>query len=107
MCDRAKIVILTCPYTGHCNPVLAVCHSLTSLNKHMKIIVYGDEKFQKLFEKAGAIFRAYKSSALDSNMNNPYLSFVEIILFYVFFKLKNLLMGLLKFSNFIFFINFN
>ena len=45
----------------------------------MKIIVYGDEKFQKLFEKAGAIFRAYKSSALDSNMNNPYLSFVEII----------------------------
>ena len=79
MCESAKIVILTCPYTGHCNPVLAVCHSLTSLNKHMKIIVYGDEKFQKLFEKAGAIFRAYKSSALDSNMNNPYLSFVEII----------------------------
>ena len=74
-----KIVILTCPYTGHCNPVLAVCHSLTYQNKHLKIVVYGDEKFRKLFEKAGAIFRAYKSSALDSNMNNPNLSLIEII----------------------------
>ena len=66
---KQTIVILTCPYTGHCNPVLAVCHSLTSQNKHLKIIVYGDEKFRKLFENAGTIFRRYKSSALYENMN--------------------------------------
>jgi UDP:flavonoid glycosyltransferase YjiC (YdhE family) len=64
------IYILTCPYTGHCNPLLPICYGLTSQNNYLKIIVYGDEKFKKLFESTGAIFRPYKSSALYENMND-------------------------------------
>ena len=75
---RKKIFILTCPYTGHCNPILALCRCLTSQNKSLDVFVYGDEKFMRLFQNAGAVFRPYRSSALDSNMNNPYLNFVDI-----------------------------
>ena len=64
MLGPKKIIILTSPYAGHCNPIFGVCSQLNKVETNTKILVFGDAKFKSLFEKCGAEFRLYPSSSL-------------------------------------------
>ncbi len=83
-----KIFILTCPYTGHCNPIFGICRRLTAQNKHISICVYGEPRFKNLFESAGAVFRTYASSALEPNMRSDF-NFVDMLIWGITVADKN------------------
>lgn len=52
-----KIFIVTYPFVGHTNPILAICNDLK--NKNYDITIYSKKNFKELIEKAGARFREY------------------------------------------------
>ena len=75
------IFIFTYPFTGHCNPIFGICRRLTQQStQQVKLVVYGAEKFKRLFEECGAEFRTYKTSVSTENVStnfNPILLILQ------------------------------
>ena len=57
-----KVVIFTFPYFGHMNPTSAIIRALANARRHarsVQVIVYTSDKYKRLVENAGGLYRAY------------------------------------------------